>query len=319
MDRDRALEGWKMWRGGEARALTWSEAAAALSSASFWTPEDLCNSAWTEHAPFAFWLVEALRPRIFVELGTHNGFSFLAVCQAIERLNLGTAAYAVDSWKGDEHAGFYDEGVFRSVKTRSARYGGFCTLVRSTFDEALPYFADGSIDLLHIDGRHRYDDVEHDFDTWRQKLSSEAVVLFHDINVRERGFGVWRFFDEMAGAHASFRFLHGHGLGVLSPGATPALAPLFDAGPQAADLIRTVYAALGGSVSARQSLAQRERDAAALRNVVAEQQDLADAALGQVRRILGVTAPSTTVADRAAQPEATKQPAVENDGSANDG
>ena len=41
----------------------------------FWRPTYLAPSAWTEHVPFAFWLVEAHRPRVFVELGTHFGTS----------------------------------------------------------------------------------------------------------------------------------------------------------------------------------------------------------------------------------------------------
>ena len=76
-----------------------------LSPASFWTPDHLPASAWLTHAPFAFWLVDALRPKLFVELGTHHGFSYFAVCQAIARLGLGTAAFAVDTWRGDDHAG----------------------------------------------------------------------------------------------------------------------------------------------------------------------------------------------------------------------
>jgi hypothetical protein len=44
-------------------------------------------------------------------------------------------------------------------------------LIRSTFDDALGYFADGSLDLLHIDGRHLNNDVAHDFETWLPKLT----------------------------------------------------------------------------------------------------------------------------------------------------
>ncbi len=34
-----------------------------LSPVSFWWPEYLEGSAWLDHAPFAFWLLEAHRPR----------------------------------------------------------------------------------------------------------------------------------------------------------------------------------------------------------------------------------------------------------------
>ena len=96
-----------------------SDIGTALSPASFWVPDYFCPSGWIEHAPFAFWVCAALRPRHFIELGTHYGYSYFAFCQAIDRLGLGTTAYAVDTWQGDEHAGFYDESVFRSVATRN--------------------------------------------------------------------------------------------------------------------------------------------------------------------------------------------------------
>src|SRR5207302_10018497 len=158
------------------------------------SPTIILPSAWHQHAPFAFWLTEALRPGIFVELGAHNGFSYLAFCQAVQRLGATTKCYAVDTWKGDEHAGFYGEEVFAKLnELHERRYSGFSRLIRSTFDEALLHFSDGTVDLLHIDGRHRYQDVAHDFESWLPKLSDRAVVLLHDIDVRERGFGVWQF------------------------------------------------------------------------------------------------------------------------------
>src|SRR4051794_31520407 len=79
-------------------------------------PVYLARSAWLEHIPFAFWLTQQQKPRTFVELGTHYAPSFFAVCQAVEKLSLTTRCYAVDTWKGDEHAGFYGEEVYSAVK-----------------------------------------------------------------------------------------------------------------------------------------------------------------------------------------------------------
>ncbi|MDN4592097.1 class I SAM-dependent methyltransferase [Xenophilus aerolatus] len=228
--------------------------AHCLSIASFWRPQHLVWSAWVEHGAFAFWLINALRPRTVVELGTHNGYSFFAMCQAVKSLGLSTACYAVDTWRGDEHAGFYNDDIYASVsRVRNEEYSDVATLIRSTFDEALPYFPDGTIDLLHIDGRHGYEDVRHDFETWRPKLSSRAIVLFHDTNVRRDGFGVWKLWEELKAAHPNFEFVHGHGLGVMLAGneMPQGIEPLFAASldTDAQAMVRTAYSRLGRAAS----------------------------------------------------------------------
>ncbi len=236
-----------------------------------WIPDWIVASGWHQHAPFAFWLIEAAQPRTFVELGTYSGFSYLCFCQAIQALGLGTTAYAIDTWKGDEHSGFYGEELLSALKSyHDSRYGGFSQLIRSTFAEALDYFDDQSVDLLHIDGRHFYDDVRHDFETWRPKLSPRAIVLIHDTNVREKGFGVWRFWKELSGGYPTFEFKHGHGLGVVAAGdqIPPAVKPLFSVSEAAAEKVRQIYARLGSTISDRSDI-KAARDA-----VVAKDREL---------------------------------------------
>jgi GT2 family glycosyltransferase len=186
----------------------------------FWEPVRLVlPEPWVGHIPFAFWLVKALRPETFVELGTHSGNSFSAFCQAIAAFGVPGRAFAVDTWKGDEHAGSYGEEVFEDLAAfNNAHYLGFASLLRTTFDDARNYFSESSIDLLHIDGMHSYEAVKHDFEHWRETLSRRAVVVLHDVNVRERGFGVWKLWQELADQYPSFRFDHSHGLGVLGVG-----------------------------------------------------------------------------------------------------
>lgn len=174
-------------------------------------------SAWKTHVPFAFWLIQAVRPRCLVELGTHTGVSYAAFCQAIRDLGLACRAYAVDTWQGDEHAGFYGQEIYDDLDAfNKAEFASFSTLLRMTFDEAREQFADGSVDLLHIDGFHSYEAVKHDFETWKDKLSPNAVVLFHDTYEFAEGFGVYCFFQEIAREYPHFEFHHGHGLGVMS-------------------------------------------------------------------------------------------------------
>jgi hypothetical protein len=265
---------------GSAAAVDVPALRYCISPASFWEPEHLLPSAWYQHAPFAFWITEALRPGTFVELGTHHGFSYLVFCQAVQRLGSMTKCYAIDTWKGDTHAGFYGEEVFATLNNIHERqYSGFSRLVRSTFDEALPHFGDGTIDLLHIDGRHGYDDVAHDFECWLPKLSDCGVVLFHDINVRERQFGVWQFWRDLQGRYPCFEFTHGHGLGVVQVGSTvhKALRPLLESSPEDKSAIAEMYAQLG-----RQTIVPREleRQMAANAELVEQRNALEAAAEG---------------------------------------
>ena len=227
---------------------------AYLSPESFWTPDKVVMSAWLQHGPFAFWIVAALKPRSIVELGTHHGFSYLAFCQAVRRLALPTKCYAVDTWQGDEHSDPYPERVYNELKEyHDARYGDFSRLVRSRFDEAAPHFANGSVDLLHVDGRHFYEDAKEDYETWLPKLSDRAIVLFHDINVRERDFGVWRLWHELKSKHPSFEFGHGNGLGVLGIGREQpdACRHLFQLDDDQRSAAQGAYLRLGQSVEDR--------------------------------------------------------------------
>lgn len=182
-------------------------------------PKELClyyNSAWIGHGPFAMWLVKALKPKNIVELGSHGGYSYFAFCQAVQENALDTKCYAIDTWEGDEHASFYDNSIYENVKAiNDKNYVSFSTLVRKRFDQAIEQFEDKSIDLLHIDGRHGYEDVKYDFECYKDKLSDNAVVLFHDVNCYKPGFGVHKYFSELKQQYPTTEFTHSSGLGVL--------------------------------------------------------------------------------------------------------
>jgi hypothetical protein len=249
----------------------------------FATPRLLsASSAWIEHVPFAMNLVEVARPRVLVELGTHAGVSYCAFCQAVDATGLDTRCFAVDTWTGDEHTGEYGPEVLAELRAHhDPAYGRFSRLVQSTFAEAARHFADGEIDLLHIDGLHTYETVRADFVTWLPKLSARGIVLFHDINVRERGFGVWRLWDEVRSGRRSFDFLHGHGLGVLAVGSeTPQeLDPLFAASPAVEAEIRAVFHDLGRRLTLetevarlRETIVSREADVGRLRETIASRE-----------------------------------------------
>lgn len=219
-----------------------------LLQAAAFRPQSLqAPSAWMGHLPFAWWLVQTQRPRSFVELGTHTGNSYFTFCQAVKVAACATLCYAVDTWQGDEHAGKYGEEIYQTVNaTNSKHYSAFSSLLRMTFDQALGVIPDGTVDLLHIDGLHTYEAVRHDFETWLPKLTPDALVLFHDTHVYERGFGVWKFWKEVRAQYPhSLDFQHSHGLGVLQVGHGPA-CPAFEVIQRHdLELVQTYFGALG--------------------------------------------------------------------------
>ena len=178
--------------------------------------------SWHRHIPFAFFIMSLMSPRVFVELGTHRGDSYSAFCQAARRFNLEIRCYAVDTWEGDEHAGYYGDEVFNEFASfHEAVYAEFSRLLRMRFDQALKIFSNGEIDLLHIDGLHTYEAVRDDYESWLPKMSDSGVILFHDTNAPEKeSFGVGRLFQEVSSGRPHFEFKFGYGLGVLAVGSS---------------------------------------------------------------------------------------------------
>jgi hypothetical protein len=177
------------------------------------------DSHWNEHIPFAQFLIEILRPRLFVELGVFKGGSYNAFCQAVKKLKTATKCFGVDNWTGDRHNGTYDLSVYsKLLEYQMKHYKEFSELLKMNFDEALPRFADGKIDLLHIDGYHTYDAVKHDYECWLPKMSDKGVILFHDTAFKNLDFGVWKLWEEVSALYPSLEFEHGNGLGVLAVG-----------------------------------------------------------------------------------------------------
>jgi hypothetical protein len=239
------------------------------------------TDAWSRHVPFGHWLAAHAAPRMVVELGTRTGVSFTAFCQAVARGPAEARCYAVGAPSDDGPGGEPGFDAFRAF--HDARFSGFSALLRCGFDDALRRFADGSIDLLHIDGPRTRAAAPHDFERWAPKLSDRAVVLFHGTNARAGDAGVWRFWAELRRSRPGFEFLHGDGLGVVAAGErAPAAARLCSLGdPAEVAAARQRFAALGERclAEAREAMlaeaAARQAAAAAAERLRADERDRA--------------------------------------------
>ena len=277
-----------------------------LIAAALFTPNSLqFPNSWVGHLPFAAWVIHDVSPTIFVELGTHSGNSYFSFCQSVVETGISSKCYAVDTWQGDEQAGQYSDNIFAQVNAyHQEHYAGFSRLLRMTFDDAVTYFADESIELLHIDGLHNYEAVRHDFETWLPKLAPGAVVMFHDTNVRERNFGVWKLWEELQTRYPNnLEFVHSHGLGVLQLNNAPddkRLEWLQPGSPEKQGLIN-YFAALGLRQFERFVLNELKQHAANLNQTIIERD-------GQI------TSLNQAVVERDGQIASLNQAVVERDG-----
>ena len=101
-------------------------------------------------------------------------------------------------------------GIRRREKVSELQLNNVC-VIKGYFDDVardwrLP------IDLLHVDGFHSYEAVKNDYETWRQFLQPNGVILFHDTCVE--GYGVPRLFEEIDLPKVNFG--HTFGLGVVT-------------------------------------------------------------------------------------------------------
>ena len=174
---------------------------------------------WEGHRDFAYDLLQFVRPERLVELGSQYGCSLFSFCQAVRDFKLDTEINAVDLWSGDIGAEITGEEVYALVRKTAATYYPEVNLhlFQMCFDDARPNFADNSIDILHIDGGHTFEDVEHDFTTWLPKLKENGIVLFHDVYspIDQGSCDHWEKTKKEYDCY--FDFTHSCGLGILFP------------------------------------------------------------------------------------------------------
>lgn len=174
---------------------------------------------WEGHRDFAYDLLHFVRPARLVELGSQYGCSLFTFCQAVRDFKLNTEINAVDMWSGDIGAEMSGEEVYALVQKTAATYYPEVKLhlFQMRFDQALPDFADESIDILHIDGGHTFEDVERDFTTWLPKLKENGIVLFHDVYspIDQGSCDHWEKTKKEYDCY--FDFTHSCGLGILFP------------------------------------------------------------------------------------------------------
>ena len=159
------------------------------------------DSTWKGHEYFAQWLVQELDPKVTVEIGTYKGFS----AYWLAKNNNGTV-YTIDieDYGAEENLSELDNVVFLTDGS----------------EETVKIWTD-KIDLLHIDGNHTTECVQHDLTQWLQRMNENGVVLMHDVftNAWLQPFTEFmniRILDQKGANLRKRIFLNNEGLGILT-------------------------------------------------------------------------------------------------------
>lgn len=174
------------------------------------------QTAWAGHILYIYNQIPIWKPKTIVELGVYLGHSLATMAESCLDNKLDTKLYGIDHFMGDEHSGKFGTEI-EDIATKCLSEYPNVTLIKKSFNRALEDW-DGAIDLLHIDGRHFYDDIKEDFTNWSKFVPKGGHIILHDTQVTERGFGIKRFFAELKEEHPEWKFgerLNSNGLGIV--------------------------------------------------------------------------------------------------------
>jgi predicted O-methyltransferase YrrM len=162
-------------------------------------------TAWHGMEPFAHWLVQTIDPNLTIELGVDYGFSLIELARHSRGTTIG-----IDWFQGDPQTGHRNA---EEIARKNIKDSGFeIRIDKAKFDDAVSWYPDGVIDILHIDGAHDYDSVKHDFETWFPKVRKGGVILLHD--TQSFAADVGRFYHSLP--YPKFELTHSAGLGVVT-------------------------------------------------------------------------------------------------------
>ncbi len=133
---------------------------------------------FAEHAP--------INARM-VEMGVWFGRSLCYLAECCEHYNRGDIhLYGVDKWplSDDELVKSLDtddpDAVYKEV-VANLSWAENITLIREPSILAVNHFSDHSLDLVFIDGMHRYNAVKQDILAWKDKVKPGGQLMGHDI------------------------------------------------------------------------------------------------------------------------------------------
>ena len=138
-------------------------------------------------------LIYETQPELCVEVGIFGGSSYFPTLCALQYNKKGVG-YAIDPWENSScmegqtgaHLDWWKKVDLRAIYLGFAdllhnyKLDKYSATMRMTSKDALRFFKDESIDILHIDGNHAEDSALFDAESWLPKVKVGGYIWFDD-------------------------------------------------------------------------------------------------------------------------------------------
>lgn len=147
-------------------------------------------------------LLRLYKPRRVLCIGSRFGYvpafmAWIAKCTGLDmHVDFVDANY--DDYRDGFQVAWGGVGAWHDAMKRFLEFGlgQYITTYIYRTDEFFPRCA-VQYDYVYFDGSHAYEGVKYDFEQALEHSPSNAVYVFHDVEVTEPGFGVKRFVREL--------------------------------------------------------------------------------------------------------------------------
>jgi predicted O-methyltransferase YrrM len=133
-------------------------------------------------------LTRIYRPDVVVCIGSYRGFAPVCFALGLVANQKGVCIF-IDPGKVDDY--WHDPAMVEKLDRKFGLQGRLQHILCTTQEVVANESIREPIDLLYIDGDHRYAGVKFDFDHLAPKVRPEGLVLFHDSIVVGEGFTPW--------------------------------------------------------------------------------------------------------------------------------
>jgi hypothetical protein len=140
-------------------------------------PEDRDASPGPDHGAFVYDLVEALRPRLSVDLGAGEGRALFAITRSIVDHEVPGSVYAVDPYPDDTSPTHGTPASQAVTAHLHEHFRGIAYVMKMSAEGAIRHFEDGSIDLLRIDPVRLGERPGPLLGAWLPKLRATGALL----------------------------------------------------------------------------------------------------------------------------------------------